>query len=86
MIAPFAKAPEAILPIGQTLYESRVTSREEWLPASIGVVGARGSDASLLTFLGELMEHTELQTSVQVGRTAFPTSCSSGMEDLVVSS
>lgn len=35
MIAPFAKAPEIILPVGQTPYWSKVTNREEWLPASM---------------------------------------------------
>ena len=72
MLAPFAKAPEAILPIGQTSYISRVTNREEWLPASIGVVGARGGDKHLLLLLKDMMEITGMQTSVQDGRTAFP--------------
>lgn len=84
MVAPFARAPEAILPIGQTPYRSRVTNREEWLPASIGVVGARGSDANLLSLLQDMMETADLQTSVQVGRTPFTTRCSSDTQNLLV--
>lgn len=84
MIAPFAKAPEAILPVGQTSYMSTVTSREEWLPASIGVVGARGSDAHLLSLLKDLMETAGLRTSTQAGRTAFPTRCSSDTKKLMI--
>lgn len=84
MIAPFIKVPEAILPVGQNPYWSKVTNREEWLPASIGVVGARGSDANLLSFLRDVMETTEMQTSMQVGRAPFPMQCSSGKEPLLV--
>lgn len=84
MVAPFAKAPEAILPVGQTSYMSTVTSREEWLPASIGVVGARGSDAHLLSLLKDLMETAGLRTSTQAGRTAFPTRCSSDTKKLMI--
>ncbi|CAO1597918.1 hypothetical protein XANCAGTX0491_001707 [Xanthoria calcicola] len=84
MVAPFAKAPEAILPIGQTSYMSTVTNREEWLPASIGVVGARGSDAHLLSLLTDLMATAELPRSMRVGRTAFPTQCSSDTKKLLI--
>lgn len=77
MVAPFARAPEAMLPIGQTPYWSRVTNREEWLPATIVVVGARGSDANLLSLLRDMMETTGLRTSLQVGRTPFTTRRSS---------
>lgn len=84
MVAPFAKAPEVILPIGQTPYRSKVTNREEWLPASIGVVGARGSDANLLSLLRDMMETTKLQTTTQAGRTPFPIQSSSDTQHLFV--
>ncbi|KAL8743135.1 MAG: hypothetical protein Q9190_004474 [Brigantiaea leucoxantha] len=83
MIAPFAKAPEIILPIGQTSFVSRVSGREEWLPASIGIIGARGSDAILVSLLQDVMEKMLLQTSTLVGRMTFPISSSSDTETLI---
>ena len=72
MISPFARAPEMIIPIGQTPFLSKVTKREEWLPVSIGDVGARGSDVSLPALLQDFMHAMQLPITVEVGETAFP--------------
>jgi len=72
MISPFAQAPEMIVPVGQTPFISKITKREEWLPVSLGIVGARGSDASLPVLLRDLMHAMHLPTAVEAGETAFP--------------
>lgn len=72
MIFPFARAPETIVPIGQTPFLSKVTKHEEWLPVSLGVIGARGSDVSLPALLQDFMHAMQLPTTVEVGETAFP--------------
>ena len=72
MISPFAQAPEMIIPIGQTSFISKVTKREEWLPVSLGVIGARGSDVSLPVLLQDFMHAMQLPTTVEVGERVFP--------------
>ena len=72
MISPFARAPEMIIPIGQTSFLSKVTKREEWLPVSLGVIGARGSDVSLPALLQDFVHAMQLPTTVEVGERAFP--------------
>ena len=86
MISPFANAPEAILPIGQTPYLSKVTNREEWLPANIGVVGARSADANLISLLRNMMEVTKVQTVVHTGQISFPSELFSEVNNFVVQS
>ena len=71
MIAPFARAPEIIVPIGQTPYKSRITNQEEWLPMSVGIVGARHSDAFLSALVHDVTKNMGY-TSTLVGKTAFP--------------
>lgn len=80
MIAPFAQSPEMILPISQTPYVSKVTKQQEWLPVSIGIVSAKGSDAALSGFLVDLIQNTAMQTTMQVGKTAFPVEHMKGFE------
>ncbi len=72
MISPFARAPEMIIPIGQTSFLSKVTKREEWLPVSLGVIGARGSDVSLPALLRDFVHAMQLPTTVEVGERDFP--------------
>ena len=72
MISPFAHAPEMIVPIGQTRFYSKVTQREEWLPVSLGVIGARGSDVSLPALLQDFLHTMRLPTTVAVGERIFP--------------
>ncbi|KAL7924435.1 amidase signature domain-containing protein [Trichoderma austrokoningii] len=70
-IAVYGGAPEVILPIGQTPYHSRLTKRQEWLPVAIGLVGARGTDAALTSFIKDTVKAAKLPTTVNVGQTAF---------------
>ena len=72
MISPFAHAPEMIIPIGQTPFISKVTKREEWLPVSLGVIGARGSDVSLPALVQDFMHAMQMPTTVEVGERLFP--------------
>lgn len=73
-ISPYAQAPEFILPIGQTKFYSRVTEREEWLPVSIGIIGAKDSDIALVTLIRDLLKESGLPTTTLTGQTAFPVS------------
>ncbi|KAJ4305605.1 hypothetical protein N0V90_001136 [Kalmusia sp. IMI 367209] len=52
-ISPYAQSPELIVPAGHTAYKSRITDREERLPAAIGIIGGRGSDVSLAEFVAD---------------------------------
>ena len=72
MISPYAHAPEMIVPIDQTPFISKVTQREEWLPVSLGVIGARGSDISLPALLQDFMHTMQLPTTVAVGERILP--------------
>ncbi|CAG7975139.1 unnamed protein product [Penicillium salamii] len=84
-ISVYAGAPEVIVPIGQTPYESRLTKRQEWLPVAIGLVGARGTDAAFASFVKETMENAELPTTVDAGRNAFSPNTSMGNNAVNVS-
>lgn len=48
-----------------------MTGREEWLPPSIGVVGARGSDGLLLELLRDMLETEGMRMRMRVRRMAF---------------
>ena len=72
MISPFTRAPEMIIPIGQIPFLSKVTKREEWLPVSLGVIGARGSDVSLPALIQDFMYAMQLPATVEIGERAFP--------------
>jgi Asp-tRNA(Asn)/Glu-tRNA(Gln) amidotransferase A subunit family amidase len=54
-IAPFAEAPELIIPVGTTPYQSKFTGRTEQLPAAIGLVGAKGSDMMLVELVNAMV-------------------------------
>ena len=71
MISIFAQAPEMIVPIGQTSFFSKVTKKEEWLPVSIGIIGARHSDPSLIGVVHDVIRFSGMEREVQTGETAF---------------
>ena len=58
--------------VGQTPYLSKLTNTTEYLPAAIGIVGGKGSDAALVGFIGDFTRSIGKST-VDVGTTAFPT-------------
>ena len=43
----------------------------EWLPTTIGITSARGSDMWLAELISDMMKVSETQTTVKTGRTAF---------------
>ncbi|RMZ48130.1 hypothetical protein AFCA_011192 [Aspergillus flavus] len=69
-LSPYSEGPEAILPVGQTSYTSRITNSTEHLPASIGISSGKGSDVMLTDFIADLMTETNIQ-GVGVGSRAF---------------
>ncbi|KAJ1714963.1 glutamyl-tRNA(gln) amidotransferase subunit A [Aspergillus flavus] len=69
-LSPYSEGPEAILPVGQTSYTSRITNSTEDLPASIGISSGKGSDVMLTDFIADLMTETNIQ-GVGVGSRAF---------------
>ncbi|CAG7977406.1 unnamed protein product [Penicillium salamii] len=69
-LSPYSEGPEAILPVGQTPFVSRITNSTEQLPASIGISSGKGSDVMLTDFIAELMSGTNGQ-GVGVGSLAF---------------
>jgi hypothetical protein len=60
------------LPVGQYSYRSVVSEREEVLPMCMSLLGARGSDATLLQLTRLFLEKTGRGTSVATGSEAFP--------------
>ncbi|CAG8176305.1 unnamed protein product [Penicillium salamii] len=69
-LSPYSEGPEAILPVGQTPFVSRITNSTEQLPASIGISSGKGSDVMLTDFIADLMSGTNGQ-GVGVGSLAF---------------
>lgn len=55
-VATYAESPELLIPVGTTTYKSKITGREEYLPAAIGLTGAKGSDLMLASLIAELEE------------------------------
>ncbi|CAG8371447.1 unnamed protein product [Penicillium salamii] len=84
-ISVYAGAPEVIVAIGQTPYQSHLTKRQEWLPVAIGLVGARGTDVAFTSFIKETLENSKLPTTVGSGRNAFGPSTSMGNNTVNVS-
>jgi Asp-tRNA(Asn)/Glu-tRNA(Gln) amidotransferase A subunit family amidase len=70
-ISPFAQAPEIMVPVGQTSFQSKVTGCREWLPASVGVIGAHGTDRQLVKLIKDILHSTDLPTSTLTGFVAF---------------
>ncbi|GMG36396.1 unnamed protein product [Aspergillus oryzae] len=53
-IAVFAGAPEVVVPLGESPYNSTITLHEEYLPVSIGLQMARGCDRALAELVDDL--------------------------------
>jgi len=52
---------------GKTPYQSQVTFVEEWLPASIGMIGSKGSDVALAELIRDFMSQRNAKTWHQGG-------------------
>ncbi|KAJ5698616.1 hypothetical protein N7462_000621 [Penicillium macrosclerotiorum] len=51
----YAQAPEAIVPVGQIPFTSRITGQKEFLSTCIGISSGRGSDVMLSDFVENFM-------------------------------
>ncbi|KAK4230165.1 glutamyl-tRNA amidotransferase [Podospora fimiseda] len=58
-IGPYGQAPEIIIPVGSTPYVSKFTGITEQLPATLGLVGAKGSDVWLANLVKDFVQLTE---------------------------
>ncbi|KAL1865524.1 hypothetical protein Daus18300_007169 [Diaporthe australafricana] len=64
--------PQIVVPFAQLPYKSRVTEQLEYKPISASLMGARGSDLSLLRLVQEATQAAGWRTNVDTGRRAFP--------------
>ncbi|TPX09494.1 uncharacterized protein E0L32_009237 [Thyridium curvatum] len=64
--------PDLMIPIGQLPFQSEISQREEVFPVTLSIVGARGTDLSILRLAHDFLAEHGPSTSVQVGRSAYP--------------
>ncbi|GAB1213250.1 hypothetical protein ATERTT37_002399 [Aspergillus terreus] len=69
-LSRYSGSPEAILPVGQTSFTSRLTNSTEWLPTAIGLSSGKGSDVILTDLIADFMSEIDSQ-SVEVGSLTF---------------
>ncbi|CEJ61802.1 hypothetical protein PMG11_10320 [Penicillium brasilianum] len=55
-IANFAGVPDMVVPIGQALYNSTITLKEEYLPVAVDFIAPRGCDLMIFNLVNELVE------------------------------
>ncbi|KAJ5643729.1 uncharacterized protein N7484_006236 [Penicillium longicatenatum] len=55
-IANFAGVPDMVVPIGQTLYNSTITLKEEYLPVAVDFIAPHGCDLMIFNLVNELVE------------------------------
>ncbi|KAJ5541336.1 hypothetical protein N7494_006412 [Penicillium frequentans] len=55
-IANFAGVPDMVVPIGQALYNSTVTLKEEYLPVAVDFIAPHGCDLMIFNLVNELVE------------------------------
>ncbi|ORX98192.1 amidase signature domain-containing protein [Clohesyomyces aquaticus] len=70
-ISSLTGCPEIIIPIGQIPYKSRVSQRQEHMPAVASFLGPRNQDAAIANFAKEFLEKMHLPTKVRTGTVAF---------------
>ncbi|KAF2002320.1 hypothetical protein P154DRAFT_431306 [Amniculicola lignicola CBS 123094] len=56
VMSVLAELPDYTVPIGERVYYSRVTERNETLPVTIGIVGGKGCDGMLVDLVVGLVE------------------------------
>ncbi|KAI1365982.1 amidase signature enzyme [Xylaria arbuscula] len=69
--SPLAELPDLIIPISQYPYDSRISNTVEYLPVSIAVISAKGTDSHLISLMSDMLEETGLYCEVKTGRFAF---------------
>lgn len=55
-ISPMAGNPDFVVPLGEILYNSTVTTKEEKMPVSLRMMAAKGCDSMLLSLINELVD------------------------------
>ncbi|PVH80611.1 amidase signature enzyme [Cadophora sp. DSE1049] len=70
-LSPSIGAPELIIPVGQIPYESKVTSRKEYLPFAVGIVGLPGTDLNIMDVMQQCLEKSGRPTQVRTGSVMF---------------
>lgn len=70
-LSPILGAPDISIPIGEVSYHSKITEREEFLPVLVNVVGAPGTDLSLLEAVEKVMKFSKRPLSVRTGKRMF---------------
>ncbi|KAL6916798.1 hypothetical protein FSHL1_008529 [Fusarium sambucinum] len=55
-ISPMAGNPDFVVPLGEILYNSTVTTKEEKMPVSLRMMAAKGCDSMLLRLINELVD------------------------------
>ncbi|KAJ5918902.1 hypothetical protein N7454_010046 [Penicillium verhagenii] len=63
-IANFAGVPDMVVPIGQALYNSTITLKEEYLPVAVDFIAPHGCDLMILNLVNELVEAGIIQEPV----------------------
>lgn len=61
--------PQLVLPVDNCPYESRLSGRTEFLPACVALLGAKGSDLTLIRLALEAFGKAGLPTVLQTGQT-----------------
>ncbi len=70
-LAPTLGAPELVVPIGQISYDSRVSGQIEYLPVTLSLMGAPGTDLDLIGEARVCLEKAGRPTWVRVGSSMF---------------
>ena len=70
-LSPILGAPDIVVLIGESEYDSRVRGRKEFLPAAVDVVGLPGSDLDLIDVIQQCLEVSARPTTVGTGPRVF---------------
>ncbi|KAI3324413.1 amidase signature enzyme [Xylariaceae sp. AK1471] len=69
--SPLAELPDLVIPVSQYPYDSRISKTKEFLPVSIAITSAHGTDAHLISLMRDMLDESGLQCEVKAGRYAF---------------
>ncbi|KAJ8128695.1 hypothetical protein O1611_g4938 [Lasiodiplodia mahajangana] len=70
-LAPVTGGPEISVPIGELEYHSRISGRDESLPAVVSVLGKPGFDLGLISLIKTVLQQSGRPTQVSTGRRMF---------------
>jgi Asp-tRNA(Asn)/Glu-tRNA(Gln) amidotransferase A subunit family amidase len=70
-MAVMAALPDYTVPIGERIYYSRVTERNETLPVTIGMVAAAGCDHMLMDLVADLADQGIIAGEVKTGSSMY---------------